>query len=111
MVIVSRKFKAEKASHLWKKSYYDSKKKKWGDLISGSAEEVFERLCDLGPSPNPDDVNAVIKNTSWTDCTCSECRKAVETVVQLGEEPDYESSTAWICIDCLRSAVALVESR
>ena len=54
----------------------------------------------------PDAVNDIIGNQSWTQCSCSECNRDVDAVVQLGQEPDYESSTAWICRDCIKLAAA-----
>lgn len=41
--------------------------------------------------------------------TCDECCEKADNVVQIGEEPDYESSTAKICEPCLRKALALIE--
>lgn len=42
---------------------------------------------------------------------CDECGGMVDIVVELGEEPDYESSTANICFPCLRNAIALEEPK
>jgi hypothetical protein len=39
---------------------------------------------------------------------CNECGKSVDCVVQVGEEPDYESRTAYICEACLLKACALI---
>lgn len=41
---------------------------------------------------------------------CNECNKPSDVVVQVGEEPNYESSTASLCPTCLRRALALVDS-
>lgn len=41
--------------------------------------------------------------------TCNECRREVDAVVQLGEEPDIESSTAHVCFECLRKALEMKE--
>jgi len=40
---------------------------------------------------------------------CDECKKYYNNVVELGEEPDYDSATARICGECLRKAAALLE--
>ena len=63
----------------------------------------------MSGSPNPDDVDAVIGNSSWTDVKCNECNQYGGPVVTLGEEYDYESATASICEPCLRKALALFE--
>jgi len=39
---------------------------------------------------------------------CHECDARVD-VVQVGQEPDYESATANVCLVCLKKAVALLE--
>lgn len=55
-------------------------------------------------------ANEILGNKSWTNNKCDECKQDAFAVVQLGEEPDYESHTASICIDCLNKAVALAGS-
>jgi hypothetical protein len=55
------------------------------------------------------DVAAIIGNETWAEPrTCHECGEASWDVVQVGEEPDYESATALVCVHCLRKAIALV---
>jgi len=54
-----------------------------------------------------DDVNKIIGNNSWTALSCDECKKDVEAIIVVGEEPDYESSTARVCFDCIRKAAAM----
>ena len=49
----------------------------------------------------------ILGNDSWTRNKCDECNKDVYATVQLGQEPDYESATANICLECLNKAVAL----
>jgi len=80
-----------------------------------------EELNKLGPNPDPDACDAVIrqqidmhkwpsgKTPTWTDVpTCDECGQSKDAVVRVGEEPDYESSTAFVCRDCLSEALGLV---
>ena len=62
------------------------------------------------PGPDPADVVA-IAGPSWAaDPWCNGCDRAVPVVVQVGQEPDYESSTANLCVDCLRAALDLAVS-
>lgn len=71
--------------------------------------EVADLLDALGPSPDPDDVDRVIGHDGWTQLpACSGCDAHVPLVVQVGEVPDYESSTAYLCPACLREAAALL---
>lgn len=56
------------------------------------------------------DVASIIGNQSWVaQQRCHECNEYTWDVVQLGEEPDYESNTANVCAACLRKALALLE--
>lgn len=73
--------------------------------------EMLRQLKELPTNPNPEAVNRIIGNTSWTSPpSCSECGEMYPTaVVQLGQETDYESNTAWICAVCLRKAVELIK--
>lgn len=66
---------------------------------------ITNDLKKLGDSPLPDDVDRFIGNGSWTRLTCHECDKEVDQVIELGQEPDYESYTARICLSCLSKAI------
>lgn len=102
--------KAKSAAKAWHDKYV---KDNWRwhhskSFVTGlSKKEAYEALVALGDKPSPEDVNKVIGNTSWTDCLCNECGELVEEVVQLGQEPDYDSATANICFPCLKKAVKL----
>lgn len=45
--------------------------------------------------------------SSWYRLSCDECGKEVKEIVIVGEEPDYESNTAHMCLDCLQKAVKM----
>ena len=58
-----------------------------------------------------EDVNRIIGNESWTRLDpCHECGADSVQTVMLGQEPDYESYTAWVCKECLKKAIVLIES-
>lgn len=69
------------------------------------------RGLDLATA-SPRKVDAIIGNNSWTEVpSCDECEDdCLSVVVQLGEEPDYESATANVCIKCLRAALDAAEA-
>jgi hypothetical protein len=70
---------------------------------------VGEELAKLNKETcSAEDVNNLI-NSDWVSMRCHDCGNMVKTFVELGEEPDYESYTANICLDCLKKAVNLVE--
>ncbi len=56
-------------------------------------------------------IATLIGNDSWIapNC-CDECGSGPSwNMIRVGEEPSYDSSTAILCFDCLRKAVALIE--
>lgn len=56
-----------------------------------------------------EDVKKIVGNGSWVGKrTCDECGAKTWDAVQVGQPPDYESSTAIICGDCLRAALRLL---
>lgn len=56
-----------------------------------------------------DDVAEIIGNSSWADeKSCGECGAQSWSIVEIGELPDYESATAYLCRDCLQSALNLI---
>ena len=100
--LITRQMKADNAAKAWEAQYDKPDKKQ---------REIGATLVALGPSPNPDDVDRVIGNDTWTSPgRCGGCDSwKAQTLVQVGAEPDYESETALLCGDCLRAAVALLE--
>jgi hypothetical protein len=93
-------------------------------LRSRGLGRPVEELRKLGPNPDPDKCDAVIRQQldqhmwpsgnvpTWTQPpACKECGAQNDAVVQLGEEPDYEPATAWVCLACLRAALALAEAK
>lgn len=70
---------------------------------------VGEELSKLDSDiVSAEEVNALI-DRDWVSKTCHDCGAKVKTVVQLGEDIDYESCTANVCIDCLKKAINLFE--
>lgn len=58
------------------------------------------------------DVAEIIGNNSWVCVeSCDECGKETWDCVQLGESPDYESRTVYVCGDCLRAALELLNNK
>jgi len=55
------------------------------------------------------EVAEIVGNGSWV-CknTCHECGAETWDAVEVGQPPDYESSTATICGNCLRAALRLL---
>ena len=56
-------------------------------------------------------VAEIVGNGSWVSKeSCHECGAPTWELVQLGQEPDYESSTANVCKACLLKALNLLEA-
>lgn len=102
MIIVSRTTRAKVIAKKWYNQYNGDSRLGW--KYGEDKRVIYENLLALGDNPHPDDVDRIIGNSSWTDCRCSECRKYVECTIMVGEEPDYESETAYLCFPCLEKA-------
>ena len=72
---------------------------------------IGEELLALDPeTATASKIAEIIGNNSWVcEKECNECGKKTWDIVEIGEEPDYESATAEICLDCLKKAVNLIE--
>lgn len=108
MKLITRQDLANTVAERWRKQY-QLEDGSWRQLYIGvgDSKSIFIQLIDLGPQPKPDDINKIIGNGTWTGLTCDECDRDVDEVVQLGEQPNYDSSTASICRLCLRQATEL----
>lgn len=102
---------AQEAAKRWSEQYGTNL---WA-RDSGKQEiaRQLNALEKLGHPIQPETVEEIIGNRSWTRIyKCDECgTEEPPLVVQLGEEPDYESSTANICLRCLEVAVTLARSQ
>ena len=109
MIIITRTGLAAGTAEKWKKQYFVDGA--WHLHWKNQApffEEAYKAMIALGENPDPDAVDKAIGNGSWTRLKCDECGHDKDAVVQLGQEPDYESSTALICPECLNKAHNLV---
>lgn len=98
MYLYTRHIKAQSVPERWSYQYRGNYMNK-GDIT--------EKLLNL-PSPiNPDEVDRIIGNQSWTWTECDECGALNVPVVQVGQVPDYESATACICEKCARKVLEM----
>jgi hypothetical protein len=104
MQLVTKRDKITNIAQAWKRQYYGGGK--WGDSMRGSTRDVWEQLKALSDATEPS-IAAIIGNDSWTRNECTECGQDVDVLVQMGEEPDWESSTINACPQCLRKALEL----
>ena len=71
-------------------------------------DDIIKKLKSASPLTEKKAIE-IIGNNSWTRNECHECKKDSDVVVQLGQEPDYESSTANVCLECLNKAIVLAK--
>lgn len=104
MELITRQSNANGAAKRWSEQY---KSGKHGE----DKMNITQLLRGLPDNPNPDDVDKIIGNTSWTKVdNCNECGCSPDKLVEIGQEPDYESMTAYLCLSCLKDAVKLLEA-
>lgn len=94
---------ADRWADTYETGYYANDPEKQG--ILKSLRMLSTTTCSV------DDVNKIIGNKSWTRMRCNECTQFTNWVIQLGEEPDYESATASLCRPCFDKAVQLVTTQ
>lgn len=101
MILITRQILADGAPKRFARQYQKSPFPKW--------QPVIEKLQSLKAPVNPDEVDSIIGNTSWTRVPrCHECgADNLPAVVQVGETPDYESNHANLCAKCLTAALKL----
>ncbi len=89
------------------KSFVDNKNKSWYQ----NDEKLFNKLNAIDPETiTTAQFNKMFKGR-FLVCpnVCSECNKESWDIVEIGQPPDYDSSTAYICEKCLKEALKLIE--
>ena len=92
---------------MWRETYFIRKGEKWFDY---GKEAIYEKLLKLDSNATAEDVKDIIGNDSWTNLRCDECETdGLDVIIQVGQEPDYDSSTVNLCIDCSVKATSLLK--
>ena len=83
---------------------------RWAAQYPLEKKGIGEALRRLDPETSlAEDVAKIIGHDGWTSVPqCSECARTIELVVELGELPDFDSHTVWLCSDCIAKAFHLV---
>lgn len=109
MKVITTRSKILIVAERWKAQYFTRHGEEWGRMAAGHPEEIYNKLIKLDLEKcSSEEVEAIIGNFSWTRIFCDDCKEYVHKVVQLGEEPDYDSSTVNACVDCLKKALKAV---
>ncbi len=75
--------------------------KRWEQQYPSDLEGIGKKLKELGDNPDPDEVDRIIGNTTWTHLICDHCKNYVEVAVGLWEE-------FYLCKECLEKAVVMI---
>ncbi len=99
---VTRESNAARAAEAWAAGYPEDGP--WG--ADERKQGITKILKDLGDNPDPDDVDRVIGNKSWTSVDeCCECSCTKSSVLEIGGDDEQEAPPAYICFDCLLQGV------
>jgi len=69
---------------------------KWAEAIMDT-EATYNKLVKLGDKPNPDDIEKLLNNVTWTRPQCHECGQFVDKAIQFGRV----KAPVCLCFSCL----------
>lgn len=81
----------------WKNQYYINSS--W-DHYGDDKIEKYVQLVSLGKNKNPEDVDKIIGNSSWTRLICHNCNKDVDAVFMFSTD----ETSCHVCEDCVKIA-------
>ena len=100
MKLITRKTQASGAAERWHLQYPEKDEQR---------NRIYLELIDLGPNPDPNAVDDVIGNGSWTNTSrCSECNKKNSPVISFDIGDDRFYGRVYCCHECLQKAVNLI---
>lgn len=106
MKLIDTRNQIRTVAERWKNLFF--RKGAWASYVHNPAEQIYHKLISLDPEVATEaQVAFIIGNASWIGQTCSECEKH-RAVIEVGQPPDYESHTAYLCTTCLAKAYDLV---
>ncbi len=83
----------------WRNSYFC--RGHWSDVRGECADVIYGKLKALGDDPEPDAVDAIIGNTSWTHANCSACGNEVSRALIFTNNGGM-GETVSLCADCIK---------
>ena len=107
MKLITIRSQILEVANRWKAQYVGGKHEQ-ADKIA-----IYANLLKLDLATcSAETVAATIGNDSWACAQeCYECGGHFDAVLQIGQEPDYESATTYLCHGCIASANALMEQQ
>ncbi len=104
-LLKARYHRASNSAKKWRDTYY--RNNKWYIFLDGrSAERIWFGLISLGKNPDPDKIDKLIGNSSWTQPNnyyiCKNCEKNVEYGVCIKEEIS-------LCDKCIKKCLCIIK--
>ncbi len=103
--IVTRHTEAATAAQRWAATYKDYKGFRPGD--AERKRDILAQLESLGPTPNPDDVDAIIGNDTWTRRTCDVCSGGSNVAAVVNRESDRDTI---VCVACAKTLYGVLHT-
>lgn len=81
------------------------------DAWGADKSEKLDKLKSIDKeTATADDISAIVGSHNFASPTrCMECETLKWEIIELGEEFNIDTNTVWICTDCLRNALAILE--
>lgn len=105
MKLITRQLLANRIAEVWKDRYFYGSG--WYHTMGFDAEIIHNKLVALGSNPNPDAVDSIIGNNSWTRIECDACHGINHSMVEF-DIPDDDDDKVQICADCIDKAYHLI---
>ena len=96
-MLLTKQYLVNTVDERWKKQYY--KNSSW-DYYGDDKVEKYEQLVSLGEIKNPEDVDKIISNSSWTRLICNNCNDDVDAIFIFGTDEE----SLYVCEDCVKIA-------
>lgn len=113
MKLITQRDQIRTVAERWKAQYHERKfdpatnqvADHWSSTYKhDSTLSIYQKLAALnGETATPADIEAIIGNDTWGKLSyrCTECNaKPEDAIIQVGEEPDIDSATVYLCRDC-----------
>lgn len=90
--------RARRVAEEWKSQYFNRAKQEWMQIIIiGDTKNIYDQIIKLGEYPDPEDIEEIIGNDSWTKTECHICRTENCPVAVIDTDEEFFIS---ICKTC-----------
>lgn len=105
MKVITKRELIENIAERWKNQWCYNGRWSYDDKLV-----IYNKLIKLDTEvATEEDIKNIIGSNSWTSCRCGECNEDKQSIIVVGEEPDYDSATACLCLNCVEGALKLLQ--